>query len=1497
MYHHYTADIDKCLPTGQHFVVKLCQDTLDTVRVNHEQKTSYIDVDLRNQANMEFSTVRDYRGRYIFELLQNANDAILATEEEPTWKRPDGYRVLIELTPDALIVANDGVPFLEKDVDSIFRWGESSKDPNKSIGYKGIGFKSILEITESPQIFSQVVQFWFDRATCFREIQNIIGETVDLRLPITRFIFPYPLDQLDSDDHAQNDRLLNRRGYATVMRFPLKEKQNVQTIREQIIQELEPALLLFLKGIDRIEFRAKGRRPKLIAKSVVEHENYAGREIILNEGPNSQSRWLLFEAPKVRIADRELLTELQDNAWERIRKVGFAIALPLDKLGKLDPANKQTSRLHVYFPTDVVTGLRFRIHGDFHMDSARKNVGKLNYNVWLTRKIAAYIASAVVPELLQRYDQDGSVLRIFVPDETPQGFSKVLYDHICEELRDCRFIPSIDGPYIAPKDCLLAPRGTWSNLDSFRRFFQPVQFNKFHQGKTFPADTVYEYGESPQFLKSLGATQLSYSDAFRLLRSGPQFSEPAASTAFYEFLWTWREKVAYDEREKFSFLLSKTRLVLNLDGKWIKSNDRLYHAKLRLETPSMPGCVKADLVHPEAYGTGGREGSTYKLLSTLSPKIRDYDAPDIIRNGVMPLFVGNRFKKLSVDNRAEVYRYLFEYWSTMRGGDADVERLKQYIKVPARLVSNRRRVHWLTADEVYLSSTWSRDRRLESLFKEIEYIFFLYQVPGISPESEDVDQWAQFWKWMGVSDVPRLREHMIARGMLRKINWERLESSQHPHSGTQQWQEYLQLIRAKYGNCQKHGTGERLLQRSVSLEGFADLVERGDTKRLTLLFEILAENWRKYNTDMLKRAMVHCRERSYCNVAFRREQVPTFFEYLLKYARWMPAHTAVDGRLEAQLHAPTDCWFVSASEDSTLRNLLPTPITSSIKIKNRQFFNAIGLRFFDEASLDDLTDILDALPERYPDPSIPVRIGRRTNSRAISRLTRLVISKMDNLLQQSDQYDEAPPLPIVVTDNGRQRYANTRGAVFFADDRYQSPRWRQRLPFAPLDINMRDAAKYLGLHFLAQNVEDRPVPGNICEDESRKLQRRFVYARPYLLALVNDQRAAATQEIAGLLTILEIEVRRSLAVERTLTVEPGISIVDDKTPAYLMEESGERIGSAGRAPRQGTLLVHKDYRKNFDVLGAPLANYLRIPGLADAFVILLSRGSKPKRLQYLATRGITEVQVEEMRTLLKQKGVPVDELDDEFDRDLDKQLLNQIARNEDRLRGEKGSANEGRPADLRGTDSAATTELLTLGNLPPRTLEAIEFPDFDFASVEFNLVDADQMASIPERDTAGRYIKRGEGRKRQPDWEKDNRLKDAYGKRGEELVKLMEIKRLRKLGISEPEDYVRWLREEGYEVADHDLESIDLIDGEYHDIWIEVKSTPGTDFRVHMSRNELACAQREGDYYKLYRVIEVHSPVPKVYVFDNPYLMWQKDLVRIEPSDTYVVLPNPTVGY
>src|SRR5689334_22023697 len=90
-------------------------------------------------ANIERATAQGgYGRRQIYELVQNAADALLG--------RSSG-RIVVVLTKDALYSANEGEPIDGPGIDAILSSHVSLKR-GAEIGRFGLGFKSVLEVTE-----------------------------------------------------------------------------------------------------------------------------------------------------------------------------------------------------------------------------------------------------------------------------------------------------------------------------------------------------------------------------------------------------------------------------------------------------------------------------------------------------------------------------------------------------------------------------------------------------------------------------------------------------------------------------------------------------------------------------------------------------------------------------------------------------------------------------------------------------------------------------------------------------------------------------------------------------------------------------------------------------------------------------------------------------------------------------------------------------------------------------------------------------------------------------------------------------------------------------------------------------------------------------------------------------------------------------------------------------------------------------------------------------
>ena len=86
------------------------------------------------------------------ELLQNAYDVL-----DPA-RGVGQCRISFVLNSSAeqpeLLVANSGRPFRPEDFIGICHLAQSSKPPEENIGNKGLGFRSVHELTTRPEIWS-----------------------------------------------------------------------------------------------------------------------------------------------------------------------------------------------------------------------------------------------------------------------------------------------------------------------------------------------------------------------------------------------------------------------------------------------------------------------------------------------------------------------------------------------------------------------------------------------------------------------------------------------------------------------------------------------------------------------------------------------------------------------------------------------------------------------------------------------------------------------------------------------------------------------------------------------------------------------------------------------------------------------------------------------------------------------------------------------------------------------------------------------------------------------------------------------------------------------------------------------------------------------------------------------------------------------------------------------------------------------------------------------
>jgi hypothetical protein len=203
---------------------------------------------------VSYTSAREYAGRSLFELLQNGYDA------HPRDRRDGRVHVLLDEAEGewgTLYVANGGTPFTWRDVERVCELAQSSKEVGEGIGNKGVGFRSILLISEAPEIYSADPDSPLGPELdgyCFRFAQKAdVEEFLAGEDNAHEVAAKYPPLQapLPLDDVPVTCRQLAAQGYVTIVRLPLLSEAARAEVRLRM-RELAGAKVPVMLFLDRL---------------------------------------------------------------------------------------------------------------------------------------------------------------------------------------------------------------------------------------------------------------------------------------------------------------------------------------------------------------------------------------------------------------------------------------------------------------------------------------------------------------------------------------------------------------------------------------------------------------------------------------------------------------------------------------------------------------------------------------------------------------------------------------------------------------------------------------------------------------------------------------------------------------------------------------------------------------------------------------------------------------------------------------------------------------------------------------------------------------------------------------------------------------------------------------------------------------------------------------------------------------------------------------------
>ncbi|MCY1394486.1 hypothetical protein D9M71_94070 [compost metagenome] len=368
----------------------------------------------------------DDRTHFIFELLQNAEDAL--------GRRGDWYgsrKVAFTLDSTRLTLSHFGKPFDEADVRSVCDIAESTKNES-SIGRFGLGFKSVYTVTDLPEIHSGDEDF-----------------------AIEGYVFPKRADRTA------------READETQIILPLKPEDTsaVQDITEGF-RHLGPGALLFLRHIDEINWSVEGgaagfylrNSPETLGPNV-QRITVIGSE---DDRPEVDQNWLVFH--------RDVFSAGQQKVG-RV-EIAFLLVGLKDHPGRWAVQPLAKSPLVVFFPTVVESHLGFLVQGPYRTTPSRDNIPPGEpWNQHLVKETSSLLVEAM------RWMRDETMLDVSALRCLPLDREKFpqnsrfapMFGAVQQAFLEEALLPTFDGRHVTADQAKLA------RTQELRELFSPEQ--------------------------------------------------------------------------------------------------------------------------------------------------------------------------------------------------------------------------------------------------------------------------------------------------------------------------------------------------------------------------------------------------------------------------------------------------------------------------------------------------------------------------------------------------------------------------------------------------------------------------------------------------------------------------------------------------------------------------------------------------------------------------------------------------------------------------------------------------------------------------------------------------------------------------------------------------------------------------------------------------------------------------------------------------------------
>lgn len=352
---------------------------------------------LSDLAGLENYIAESYNNRSFIELLQNADDA-----------KASKFKILRK--SDLLFVGNNGRVFNQTDLESLCRSASSNKLRGETIGYRGIGFKSVVGFAKEIHLFSGEIELTFSKELTKKEISQAD------RVPLIRI--PHNISESEYNRLSQIKNELMSEGFTTIFVFTGITADKI----ESEFDSFKYNSLLFLKNIVKTEITLNNTTITEVLKTQINDSQFKSTL----KSNNEETNWLISNENQSAIAFSILNNEI--------------VKIP-----------KEESLVHAFLPTEDINGFGILINGNFSTDPSRRHLIFDSETKESIKQVSLQIVKLIKEGINYEDKHSIGIINALVPYSDPRmlqfaknSFLKSLLDEM--KLADIEFFRQIKLP-------------------------------------------------------------------------------------------------------------------------------------------------------------------------------------------------------------------------------------------------------------------------------------------------------------------------------------------------------------------------------------------------------------------------------------------------------------------------------------------------------------------------------------------------------------------------------------------------------------------------------------------------------------------------------------------------------------------------------------------------------------------------------------------------------------------------------------------------------------------------------------------------------------------------------------------------------------------------------------------------------------------------------------------------------------------------------------------